>query len=167
MPGATLDAAGGTRAIYLGNDANVSVNATATVVATPGAANASVISIGGDGIVSVADIVRALGPGDTASGSLNSVVSVSGQLDGDFGSLGGIYFIQQGATAGTPILDYSTLCTPGALSFTQAASPLVLMPLSNGVDYDCAITARNGLGSGPPVSVAVRPSVQLFGEGFE
>ena len=68
---------------------------------------------------------------------------------------------------GTPILDYSALCMPGALSFTQAASPLVLLPLGNGVDYDCAITARNGLGSGPPVSVAVRPSVQLFGDGFE
>ena len=68
---------------------------------------------------------------------------------------------------GTPILDYSALCMPGALSFTQAASPIVLLPLSNGVAYDCAITARNSLGSGPPVNVEVRPSLQLFGDGFE
>lgn len=68
---------------------------------------------------------------------------------------------------GAPILDYRALCMPGSLSFTQSASPLVLLPLSNGTVYDCAITARNSLGRGPPVPVVVRPSLQLFGDGFE
>jgi hypothetical protein len=68
---------------------------------------------------------------------------------------------------GTPILDYNALCMPGALSFTQANSPIVLVPLSNGVTYTCAVSARNSLGSGPPVSIEVRPSMDLFGDGFE
>ena len=68
---------------------------------------------------------------------------------------------------GAPILDHRALCMPGALGFTHSASPLVLLPLSNGIGYDCAITARNSLGSGPPVPVVVSPSLQLFGDGFE
>ena len=51
--------------------------------------------------------------------------------------------------------------------FTQRTSPTVLMPLSNNVDYSCAITARNSLGSGPPVDIGWRPTAQLFGNGFE
>lgn len=68
---------------------------------------------------------------------------------------------------GAPILDYTALCMPGTLSFTQAMSPMVLLPLSNGVAYTCAVSARNTLGSGPPISVEVRPSLDLFGDGFE
>ncbi len=68
---------------------------------------------------------------------------------------------------GTPILDYSALCMPGALSFTQVTSPIVLTPLNNNVDCSCAVTARNSLGSGPAVNVCLRPTAQLFANGFE
>ena len=99
MSGATLDA-GGTRAIHLRNNANVTVHSTALVVASPGSVDDQVIRIASNGIVSLDGVVRALAVGDTVSVGFDSVASVAGQLDVSFGWLGGVYFIQQGATAG-------------------------------------------------------------------
>jgi autotransporter-associated beta strand protein len=149
---------------WTGNRNHHSGNTTVDggVLRLPGALPGNVIVAGGGTLAGAAQI-----GGNSAAqggGALRpSEIRNPGVVNGDGGS--GVAF--DTPLLGTPILDYSALCTPGALSFTQAASPIVLLPLSNGVDYDCAITARNGLGSGPPVSVAVRPRVQLFGDGFE
>jgi len=54
------------------------------------------------------------------------------------------------ADGGSPILDYTLLCNPGALAVTATASPIVLDGLVDHVIYRCQLTARNAAGSGPP-----------------
>lgn len=70
-------------------------------------------------------------------------------------------------TLGTPIIDYTAICTPGAISVTRASAPIVVATLANGTQYECAVTARNNLGSGPPVAVTLRPNDDLFEDSFE
>lgn len=121
MPGATLNAGGAPRAIHVGNNANVTVSATALVVGTPGSVD-PVVTVGSNSILSVAGVVRTLGPGRTVAAFLNSVVSVSGQLDGDFGLDPAIYFIQLGATAGNAFLP-TYMSTAGTVASVQMAVP--------------------------------------------
>lgn len=70
-------------------------------------------------------------------------------------------------TLGTPIVDYTASCTPGPIVVRRTTSPLLVTPLANGLQYDCAVAARNTLGSGPPVSVTLRPADDLFEDSFE
>ena len=70
-------------------------------------------------------------------------------------------------TLGTPIIDYTAVCTPGPISVTRASAPIVVAALANGTQYECAVTARNNLGSGPPVAVTLRPNDDLFEDSFE
>jgi len=68
---------------------------------------------------------------------------------------------------GTPVIDYTADCAPGAISVTQTSSPILVSALNNGSQYACAVTARNSLGSGPPVDVTLRPIDVVFRDSFE
>jgi ABC-type transport system substrate-binding protein len=45
--------------------------------------------------------------------------------------------------------DYTATCVPDGASITGGTSPLTVTGLSNGTRYDCVVTARNAVGSGP------------------
>lgn len=50
---------------------------------------------------------------------------------------------------GSPITSYTATSVPGGFSATGAASPLVVMGLTNGVSYTFTVTATNANGQGP------------------
>jgi Fibronectin type III domain len=52
-------------------------------------------------------------------------------------------------TGGSPITGYTVTSTPGAITATGEASPIVVPGLENGVDYVFTVRATNALGDGP------------------
>jgi hypothetical protein len=62
---------------------------------------------------------------------------------------------------GSAILDYTVTSSPGGLTATGSASPLVVTGLTNGVDYTFTVTATNSVGTGAAsaASNSVTPSI--------
>jgi hypothetical protein len=62
---------------------------------------------------------------------------------------------------GSAILDYTVISSPGGLTATGSASPLVVTGLTNGVAYTFTVTANNSVGTGAAsaASNAVTPSI--------
>jgi VCBS repeat protein/putative Ig domain-containing protein/fibronectin type III domain protein/exosortase sorting signal-containing protein len=74
-----------------------------------------------------------------------------------------IAFTAPSNTGGSPILDYTATCTPGPVSATGGASPIVVNGLTNGITYSCTVTARNAAGtSAPSGAVTVTPNLRTF-----
>ena len=68
------------------------------------------------------------------------------------------------SNGGSAIISYTVTSSPEGHTSTAAASPVVVSGLSNSVQYTFAVTATNGVGTGPAsaVSNGVTPSAGLF-----
>lgn len=92
------------------------------------------------------------------SGSTTPTVTVPGAptltliTPGD--TLATLTFSAPTNTGGAAISSYNAICTGSGLSRTSsgATSPLTITGLSNGVAYDCTVTATNSAGTGPTSS---------------
>jgi Putative Ig domain/Calx-beta domain len=75
-----------------------------------------------------------------------------------------IGFIAPVFVGGAPITSYSVNCTPGSIPpFTGVNSPIAVTGLTNGVTYNCTVTASNSAGSGAASSpVQVTPSFTSY-----
>ena len=60
-----------------------------------------------------------------------------------------VRFSPPASNGGAPVEDYTATCVPDGASITGSTSPLTVTGLSNGTRYDCVVTARNAVGSGP------------------
>jgi hypothetical protein len=61
-----------------------------------------------------------------------------------------VSFIAPAATGGAPVLSYTITGSPGGQTAGGAASPIVVMGLTNGTTYTFTVTATNVAGTGPP-----------------
>ncbi|PIQ30298.1 MAG: hypothetical protein COW62_12945, partial [Zetaproteobacteria bacterium CG17_big_fil_post_rev_8_21_14_2_50_50_13] len=75
-------------------------------------------------------------------GAPTAVVATAGD------SQASIAFTPPVSNGGSPITSYSVTSSPGGLTVTGAASPLVLSGLTNGAAYSFTVTATNAVGTG-------------------
>jgi hypothetical protein len=75
-----------------------------------------------------------------------------------------VTFNPPASDGGGAIVAYVAVCTPvgssgAAVTATGTGSPIVVNAVVNGVSYTCAVSAMNGVGTGPPSapSSAVTP----------
>ncbi len=69
-----------------------------------------------------------------------------------------VTFLPPASDGGVPIVSYTVSCDPG-MAATGPASPIVVAGLSNGVTYQCSVTANNALGASlPSAALSVTPS---------
>ncbi len=75
------------------------------------------------------------------------------------------------SNGGAAVIDYTVSCTPGPITSTGGASPIVVSGLANGTQYSCSVSARNSVGSGAPSNAMnVTPAAAvdpIFANGFE
>ena len=78
-----------------------------------------------------------------------------------------VSFAVPGNNGGSAITGYTATC--GAQSMSGAASPIVVVGLSNGVAVTCTVIASNGIGNSAPsaASNSVTPTDLLFANGFD
>ena len=64
---------------------------------------------------------------------------------------------------GATISQYTAACSPGGVTGSNAASPVTVNGLTNGVTYTCSVTATNSAGTGPAsATVDVTPVAVLL-----
>ena len=69
-----------------------------------------------------------------------------------------VTFLPPASDGGLPIVSYTVLCDPG-MAAMGTASPIVVAGLTNGVTYQCSVTANNALGASlPSAALSVTPS---------
>jgi hypothetical protein len=78
-----------------------------------------------------------------------------------------VSFIPPAATGGAPVLSFTITGSPGGQTASGAASPIVVMGLTNGTTYTFTVTATNVAGTGAPSapSNAVTPGTGPGGGG--
>jgi hypothetical protein len=70
---------------------------------------------------------------------------------------------------GSPLLGHHVVCTgtgtawTGTVDVPGSATAATVVRVANGVDYTCAVVARNALGDGPAVTTTVRPDEPVPG----
>ncbi len=62
---------------------------------------------------------------------------------------------------GRAVRSYTATATPGGASCTTAGSSCEITGLTNGTDYQIAVTATNAIGTGPAATATVRPVAPL------
>ncbi|MBL8512723.1 MAG: fibronectin type III domain-containing protein, partial [Betaproteobacteria bacterium] len=87
-------------------------------------------------------------PTTSVPGAPTNVTASSGNGQATIG------FTAPANNGGAAITSYSASCLPGPVTQTGTGSPLVVMGLSNGTMYSCAVRATNSAGQGA-VSTAV------------
>jgi len=70
-----------------------------------------------------------------------------------------IAFSPPGSNGGSAITSYTVTCNPNGITASGAASPIIVTGLTNGIAYDCSVTATNAVGtSAPSQTVSVTPA---------
>ena len=65
-----------------------------------------------------------------------------------------ISFVPPVDNGGSPIIDYTATSTPGSITATGNASPIIVAGLTNGTSYTFTVRARNLIGSGSESSLS-------------
>jgi uncharacterized delta-60 repeat protein len=74
-------------------------------------------------------------------------------------------FAAPSSNGGSPITSYIASCTPGPVTGSGTASPVVVSGLANGTSYSCNVAAVNAAGTGPSsASLPVTPSLDQDGQ---
>lgn len=74
-----------------------------------------------------------------AAPTLNMLTAGNGSATASFGA--------PGSNGGATVIDYTVSCTPGPVTATASNSPITVNGLTNGIQYQCTVTARNSVGS--------------------
>ncbi len=90
----------------------------------------------------------------TVPGAPTSPVATRGDMSAS------VAFSAPASNGGSAITSYTVTSSPGGITGTGAASPIVVSGLTNGTPYTFTVTATNGVGTGAasPVSNSVTPA---------
>jgi trimeric autotransporter adhesin len=139
---------GSTNAAVAGVPASVTVPAgttgttftvTTTVVASPTAVTITATYGGATGSA----ILTVSAPSITVPGAPTSVTATAGYAQAT------VSFTAPASNGGSPILSYTVTSSPGGITATGAASPIVVTGLMNGTAYTFTVQATNAAGTGP------------------